>query len=386
MKIAFVIDNLGPYHVARLIATSSLIDVFALEVRGSSVEYAWLPAKSVPFERVTLLPADDACDANPRFLLRAALDAAAPDVVFTSGWSSPADLTALLWAGHHHKPAIVMTDSQEIDSPRRAPVEWIKKRILAHVSGAFVGGNRHADYACKLGISKSMIRTGYDVVDNAHFASQPDGARRGFLASARFIPKKNLPFLLRAHAAYRALHLATAPDEPPWDLTLLGDGPTRPDLELLSRDLGGGVIFRGFLQYPDLPSEFARAGAFVHASTTEQWGLVVNEAMASGLPVLVASRCGCVPELIEEGVNGYALDPEDEESWASHMLTIARMKPTVRAAMGKASMRIIARFTPETHAAAAIELAQAALSRPTTHRLRTSNALLISAVAWGQKN
>jgi glycosyltransferase involved in cell wall biosynthesis len=47
----------------------------------------------------------------------------------------------------------------------------------------------------------------------------------------------------------------------------------------------------------------------VHASTTEQWGLVVNEAMAAGLPVLVSDRCGCAPDLVEVGVNGFTFDP-----------------------------------------------------------------------------
>jgi 1,2-diacylglycerol 3-alpha-glucosyltransferase len=53
------------------------------------------------------------------------------------------------------------------------------------------------------------------------------------------------------------------------------------------------------------------ASAFIQASTTEQWGLVVNEAMASGLPVLVSERCGCAPDLVKNGVNGYTFDPYD---------------------------------------------------------------------------
>jgi len=377
MKLAFVIDNLGPYHVARLRAISRLASVLAIEVRGASSEYAWARTASVPFRRLTLLSGENVGD--PRPFLRAALDTAAPDIVFTSGWSAGADLAALHWAGRKLVPVIVMSDSNVDDAPRRAPVEWVKRRMLAHVAGAFSAGGRSFDYAARLGIPPQMIRTGYDVVDNAHFAARPDGACKGFLASARFIAKKNLPFLLRAHAAYRALHRAEAPQEEPWDLTLLGDGPLRPEIEARARE-NGGVILRGFVQYPNLPTVFAGAGAFLHASTTDQWGLVVNEAMAAGLPVLVSYRCGCVPDLVKEGVNGHALDPTDQDAWAARMLALARMPPESRAAMGAASQRIIARFSPETHAEAAVDLARAALSRPLP-RLRKLDALLLAAVA-----
>ncbi len=377
MNLSFIIDNLGPYHIARLSAISRLANVRAIEVHGNSVEYAWSRAGTVPFRRDTLIASEPY--GAPWLLVQHALDTEPPNVIFTSGWSSSADLAALAWAGRNRVPAIVMSASQAIDFPRNAHVEWVKRRILAHVSGALVGGTPHADYARALGIPSSMIRTGYDVVDNAHFAVLPNRTRRGFIASARFIAKKNLPFLLRAHAAYRAMHLAVVPSETPWDLTLLGDGSQRAELEAQAERQGGGVLFKGFLQYPDLPAAFAAAGVFVHTSTTEQWGLVVNEAMAAGLPVLVSDRCGCVPDLIEEGVNGHALKPADEAAWARAMLKIARMPEAERAAMGAASQRIIAGYTPETHAAAAVDIARAALTQA-PRRIRSLDALLLAAV------
>jgi glycosyltransferase involved in cell wall biosynthesis len=84
----------------------------------------------------------------------------------------------------------------------------------------------------------------------------------------------------------------------PWDLVLLGDGPLKADLCRLIDDLRirNRVLMPGFKQYEELPAYYALARAFVHASATEQWGLVVNEASASGLPVIVSNRCGCVPE------------------------------------------------------------------------------------------
>ena len=129
---------------------------------------------------------------------------------------------------------------------------------------------------------------------SAHSLGLPE---RYFLASARFVPKKNLLRLLEAYAGYRRRAGADA-----WHLVLLGDGELRGDIERRSAlpDLAGAVILPGFRQYDELPAYYGLARAFVHASTTEQWGLVVNEAMAAGLPVLVSDRCGCAPDLVED--------------------------------------------------------------------------------------
>ena len=99
-------------------------------------------------------------------------------------------------------------------------------------------------------------------------------------------------------------------------------------------DLAGDVILAGFKQYDELPAYYGLASAFVHASTTEQWGLVVNEAMASGLPVLVSDRCGCAPDLVEDGVNGFTFDPYDVEALAGLMQRVAAMTDERRQAMG----------------------------------------------------
>jgi len=202
-----------------------------------------------------------------------------------------------------------------------------------------------------------------------------------FLVSARFIEKKNLPRLIEAYARYR--EFASKPESrkqktenagtlkaetgnanaetlkvesrnekgenrkqkvenknvfqlsefqlsafTPWPLVLLGDGPLKPDLCRLISDLRlqDSVLLPGFIQYPELPTFYAHAGAFIHASTTEQWGLVVNEAMASGLPVLVSNRCGCAQDLVQEGVNGFTFDPYDVEQLAQLMLRIWSME------------------------------------------------------------
>jgi glycosyltransferase involved in cell wall biosynthesis len=120
-------------------------------------------------------------------------------------------------------------------------------------------------------------------------------------------------------------------------------------------------MLAGFRQYDELPAYYGLASAFVHASTTEQWGLVVNEAMASGLPVLVSEHCGCAPDLVENGVNGFTFDPYDVQALAALMQRVAAMTEVRRTAMARAGQRIIADWGPERFADGLMQAAEAAL-------------------------
>jgi glycosyltransferase involved in cell wall biosynthesis len=85
---------------------------------------------------------------------------------------------------------------------------------------------------------------------------------------------------------------------------------------------------------------------FILPSTCEPWGLVVNEAMACGLPVLLSNRCGCGPELVREGGNGFTFDPYDTGAIAERMRRVASLPGRRRQEMGAESRRMIARYTP----------------------------------------
>jgi glycosyltransferase involved in cell wall biosynthesis len=378
MRVAIVFDNFGPYHVARLAAAARLMDVLGVEVAGSSAEYDW-EAPEIPrgLERTRLL--DEAGKRSDWPLLAAAYNRRVgpwrPDVIALPGWSSTAALVGARWAAERGMPAVVMSETNASDGPRRPLTEFVKRRIITLFQAGLCGGTLARSYLAELGLPRDRIFLGYDVVDNEHFAAgagaarrqtalitSVDGAQSGryFLASARFVPTKNLPRLLEAFARYRQ---AAGPDA--WPLVLLGDGPMRGELESAraAHGLATALVMPGFVQYAELPSYYGNAGAFVHASTTEQWGLVVNEAMACGLPVLVSERCGCAPDLVEEGRNGHTFDPHDADALAGLMLKIASGVGG-RAAMGEASRQIIERWSPQTFAEGLERAVCAALDLP----------------------
>ena len=383
-KIAVLFDSIGPYHIARLKACANVMDLLAIENRRVSAEYLWDPIADAPFQRLTLNE-DDSADGGPaaQHSLQSALDNFGPNSIAVPGWSSALAINAIRWASEKKVHVIIMSDSQECDFQRVFWKEVVKKRLLRFCHAALVGGRSHREYITRLGMPAKSVFMGYDVVDNSYFSTEGAKVRslsedlrgqlglpqRYFLCSARFIPKKNLTRLLQAFRLFRELHATGQSSADEWQLVILGDGELRPDIEEAIRNLDLGFIVQlpGFRQIEELPIFYALAGAFILPSTIEQWGLVVNEAMASGLPVLVSERCGCASDLVEEGKNGFTFNPFDIGEMAGRMLEVATMGLQEREAMGKASQEIIARWSPETfssglQAAAHVALAAQALS------------------------
>jgi glycosyltransferase involved in cell wall biosynthesis len=278
-----------------------------------------------------------------------------------------------------------MSETTAWDVERKWLKEALKRRLIKLCSAGLVGGRAHAEYLEQLGIERTKIFFGYDVVDNDYFAAKTAEVRSQksevrsrlglpenfFLASARFVEKKNLPRLIEAYALYRQKLVGRSqksevrPTSALWSLVLLGDGPLKSDLCHLISDLGlqHSVLLPGFKQYDELPPYYGVASAFVHASTTEQWGLVVNEAMASGLPVLVSDRCGCAADLVREGVNGFMFDPYNVGQLAELMAKISDFGFRI-SDFGSASREIISEWGAERFADGMAQAVEEALVAP----------------------
>lgn len=359
--VAIYFRMFSPYILARINGAAARMPVVGIEGSRRSTVYAWEPRTGEErFARRTLF-SDGAIDDKPAAAMvgavRTALDEADPAVVCITGWSHSEALTMLLWARERGRPVVIMSESTAHDAARSFLREAIKRHIVGLCDAALVGGTAQRAYVEALGMPAERVFIGYDAVDNDFFAQGAAAARADaaavrarfglpehyFLTSCRFIAKKNLARLLDAFAAYRA---AVGPDA--WHLVLLGDGELRGELEAQARALGiaDAVHFMGFRQYDDLPAFYALAGGFVHVSTVEQWGLVVNEALAVGLPVIVSRTSGCAGDLIDEGVNGWTVDPLDVVAITARLTELAA-PATDRTAMGLAGARIVADYGPD---------------------------------------
>lgn len=359
-RVGILFNKFGPYHVARIAGAARYLDVVAIEESPNNSEYEW-EKQTIPdgisYTSLDLISGQSHARADLPQRFQQLLQPLHCDVIALPGWSSMVSIELARWCIGKGIPTICMSETNGWDFVRHPLIEHVKRGILAHFASALVTSNSQADYIRLLGMNDQRIFRGYNVVDNDYFASAAHKARlsgempvvngrplpeswRGqyFLASNRFIDKKNLPSLLRAYARFRSGRSENPAD---WSLIMLGDGELRDQLRAQTTALGldNHVHYPGFRQYNELPIFYAAAGAFVHVSKVEQWGLVVNEAMASGVPAIVSKRCGCSEVLLDDGVNGLVIDPNDDNSIYQALVTMAM--PGVQARLAaKASTRI----------------------------------------------
>ena len=363
MHIVVIFINIGGYHAARLQAAYSACQAqgwkfTAIQVTDDTLEHAWgncISNISVPVE--TLLPVGsksnnirkDTFSSKASEALLQCLNRLKPDAVFLPGWAFPFARKGLRWCHQNKALPILMSESKEDDTPRNWWQETIKSWLIKRYKAALVGGQPHKRYLIKLGMPADAIFFGYDVVgndvlhaDKIKSLSSPF-EKPYFLAINRFVSKKNLLFLISSYAAYRQVA-----GEKAWDLVLCGDAQQRPQMEQQITELAlkDVVHLPGFLQQDALLPYFAHAKCFIHASIQEQWGLVVNEAMAANLPVLVSNRCGCFEDLVIEGVNGFGFDPENSQQLTDLMLKVSSGEVDL-AKMGNAALEHIQKFSPD---------------------------------------
>jgi len=397
--VAVVFHHIGPYHHARLNAAADRFSVTGIEWSGKAYD-AWGAATTpARYHKVSLFPEATAQYPGNAKLKQAfweALERTKPDVVAVNGWNNFGSLIAANCCLRRGIPMVVMSESSRQDESRTWWKEAIKRRMVDLFSSALVGGKRHVEYLVELGMPRERVVVGYDVVDNDHFRQNAGEIRRQrsevrqkyalpenyFLASARFIEKKNLPTLVQAYAEYRRRSEIAA--KMPWDLVLLGDGPLRETLnyQLSTLNLNEHVQLPGFKPYDELPVYYALANTFVHASTTEQWGLVVNEAIASGLPVIVSNRCGCAPELVNG--NGFTFDPTNEDELATQLFEMASLSDQERNHLGNNSYRIAANFAPERFGEGLERAATVAMGIPQKRFGIMDRALLLVTASYAR--
>jgi glycosyltransferase involved in cell wall biosynthesis len=372
LRVAIHWNRFGPYHIARLKAAYEKLQTVNIELVGIETAcfdrtYAWKPVQdATPFERHVIFPHDSIEELASTSLFFKAWQIANrvnPDVVAIAGYYSFDCYGFLAWARMHKRPVIMMSESKHDDQLRTAWKEGIKRVVLKQCKSALCGGSPHKEYLQTLGMSPNQITLGYDAVDNNYFEKNAklikeypqqashlpglDDPSPFFLASSRFIRRKNLHGLLEAYQMYRTLCGDQYGKFDPWRLIILGDGEERKTLEdiIQAKNLQG-VTLPGFMQIGELPSYYGLANAFIHPAFQEQWGLVVNEAMASGLPVIVSRPTGCVRDLVTEGQTGFVFDPKNHSELAKLMLRFTKDEVDLEA-IGQAAQAHIALWGPK---------------------------------------
>ncbi|TBW09313.1 glycosyltransferase family 1 protein [Azotobacter chroococcum] len=206
-------------------------------------------------------------------------------------------------------------DSTIYDQPKSF-FKGILKRIFFNLcDGAFAYGERAREYLSAHGTPKKNIITRCQAAALPHDYS-PENAYQNrislvsstprFIYVGRLSPEKSLETLLKAFA----LVLKILPDA---QLLIIGSGPQKSELEqlLIQLNISHAVSLTGSKGVTELAEEYARSTCLILPSMSEPWGLVVNEALSYGCPAIVSHRCGCVPELVKNGVTGFVFQAGD---------------------------------------------------------------------------
>ena len=373
VSIVVIFTNYGPYHLSRLAAFQKKShqlnwDVVGIELSSSEITYPWkAEVENFTGNLISVISNQPVEEVQPTLLIHklfSVLSRINPDVITIAGYANYGMFSTLLWSIWHRKPAILLSASKEDDAPRSRLSEIIKRWILKGYKAALVGGKPQKAYLIKLGMNPNSIFTGYNVVGNHEFHPEKINSlpiphqKPYFLAINRFVAKKNLSTLISSYGNYRQTAGINA-----WDLVLCGDGELRPQIEqqIAELNLQDSIHLPGFLQQDELLPYFAHAKYFIHASIQEQWGLVVNEAMAAGLPVLVSNRCGCFEDLIIEGVNGFGFDPENPQQLTELMLKMSSGEIDLEK-ISQASLEHIQKFSPDYFAEGLMQAVKYALA------------------------
>jgi L-malate glycosyltransferase len=321
--IAFMWEQFSAYHIDRLEACAKAFAgrrrIIGIEVASRSRTYAWQPIEGAQgWERHTLFPGEIA-EAVPwrRKLTRslACIRKTGARDVFLCNQDQPEILSLLPLLRLTGRRVYAMLEAKFDDHPRHLAKEALKPAVLRLFNGGLLGGARHMDYYRFLGMPAGMLRTGYDTVsiDRIHAMSgeelAPAGvphAERDFVVVARFVAKKNLSVALHAFAMFRKHYPGSSRR-----LILCGSGPVETELRDLADalDLHQHVVFTGFVGPEEVARTLSRGLALVLPSVEEQWGLVVNEAVALGIPVLCSDNVGARDSLVRTGVNGFVFEP-----------------------------------------------------------------------------
>lgn len=279
------------------------------------------------------------------------------DLIVLPGYHRPEYWIMLVICMLQRRRRAVFCDSTAFDRKKSPWKEKAKAMFFRRCDGFFCYGSRSKQYVASYGIDPRKIYDGcqaaalahgYEAAAiRAHYAANSFSADRAmrFLYVGRLAEEKGLFNLLDAFS--RVLQQLPAAR-----LDLVGAGSLEQELRQRSAQLGidSAVRFLGTKTPQDIGELLMNSAAMILPSLREPWGLVVNEALSFGCPVVVSDICGCVPELVIDGVTGYSY-PTGDVSALAQAMSKAQLLSRDRPAVALRCLDVIAKFTPEQAAA-----------------------------------
>ena len=284
------------------------------------------------------------------------IEAFKPDVVNLTGYYDLASWIILFYCKIKGIETILSNESTAGDHSRNKIKEFVKSLIIRRFDGFFNFGTLSKNYLLSLGgkpeqmlvnrncVDNSALQKVYDksIVDRKLVQQKLGLASKNFIFVGRLIEFKNL---FRFLEAFEFAQHKTHQD---WGIIILGDGTLKSDLQdFVAKKSIQKISFQSGVSWQQVPEYLALSDVLVLPSYSEPWGLVVNEAMACGLPVLVSEKCGCAIDLVRNGENGYTFQPKNLSEFSEKLLLFMETKEEDLKKMGIISEKIIEEYSPE---------------------------------------
>ncbi len=254
------------------------------------------------------------------------------------------------------------TASERTETGRSWLRTTLRRMLVACADAAVVNGKSGRNYVRTLGMADERMWTVPYTIDNSAFLHSDELTSRrpvshSLLYVGQLIPRKGLDRFLRVLSGFMLERPGIE-----CQFEVAGNGPQRSELEKIPTPRNLIVRFLGDLGYDQLPAVYARGGIFVFPTMADEWGVVVNEALASGLPVLGSVYSQAVEELIQDGMNGWRFRPDDDADVIRALSEVFSLAPGELGAMRSRCRESIDAVTPGATAAA---LARAITNSPT---------------------
>lgn len=301
------------------------------------------------------------------------------DAFIVIGWGVRSFWQAIVACWQTNTPLLVRGDSH-LETPRSRLKQLVKevayRRFIPRFDAYLIVGERTRRYYRYYGADEARMFFAPHAVDNQYFSARSDALRPGrtelraawnlpadasvFLFAGKLVPRKRpLDFLLAIEAAARR--------HPNIYGLIVGDGELRAQLQILAVERGIPVRFAGFLNQSEMPRAYCAADALVICSDArETWGLVVNEAMACGIPAIGSDAIGCAPDLILPGHTGEQYPVANHIALARILADLASNNARLTA-MGRRARRHIQRYSVELAATGATAAIYAVSTPPGRH-------------------
>lgn len=350
IKIVICHTDFRIYWPARIRVLQQLLlgkqmELHVIEIAGKGSPYAFSNETNVEIDNWHVLFPERKIDGisggeikKPLFEM---LDMLQPEVVVAGAIAFPSGALCVNWAKRRNKGVIIFDDAKIEDVPRNRIVEFIKKRIYGNVDAALYPAQEWKKTGTYWGFKSEQLFYGVNVIDNDFWRKKNSLAKntgeKYFLSVGRIIWKKNFLYIIDAYNRLRE----SKNDVP--ELCIVGDGPEKEKIvEYIKEKHIEGVKLYPFLSQQELVPLYQNADVFILASRRyETWGLVINEAMAAGLPVIASCKCGATSVLVKDGVNGYVIDPAQPDSLYEKLDLFLNLDDKEKEKMSQSSEEII---------------------------------------------